>query len=448
MDSANNPGDVAKKTLTRLAKERLTPTAENYCVTFRKVRADEEPWSSYCHYTGQLQEALREMLRPWLSPNAALESETAKLVRELDGDTASATKDADLVRIRNSAEAIGSRLRRHLVGAAEVQAELLAVLQLLMGGIANFGEQGQWLHEHLKQLDELVSKPLAALNLRRARKVLREIIDKQAEFGNAMGEAQQTLKAVMSELVQQAAALARNTAGYEQKVGELSVRVQAANDLTAIRTVVSDLGSFVHSMGDSIRSSHAEMSATHERLVHAERQIQDLRQSLAETSEQARRDRLTGALNRTGLEDIWQREVEAAKATGLPLSLGLLDVDNFKLLNDSHGHQVGDEALVHLSSVIRNALHGTDTMARYGGEEFVVLLPDTDANGAEAVMRRLQRELTKHFFLHHNERVLITFSAGVSLVKPGDDSIVSAIERADAALYRAKHQGKNRVAIG
>jgi diguanylate cyclase len=87
-------------------------------------------------------------------------------------------------------------------------------------------------------------------------------------------------------------------------------------------------------------------------------------------------------------------------------------------------------------------------MARYGGEEFVVLLPDTDASGAEAVMRRLQRELTKHFFLHHNERLLITFSAGVSLVDPGDDSIVSAIERADAALYRAKHQGKNRVAIG
>jgi diguanylate cyclase len=317
-----------------------------------------------------------------------------------------------------------------------------------MANIAGFGEQSQWLHEQLKLMDDLVSKPLAALNLRRARKVLREIIERQTEIRTAVGEAQETLKLVMRELVQQAATLARNTAGFEEKVSNLSERVHAANDLSAIRNVVGELGSFVHAMGDSIRSSHMEMTATHERLIQAERQVVDLRQSLAETSEQARRDRLTGTLNRNGLEDIWLREITAAKASGLPLSIGLLDVDNFKVLNDSHGHQVGDEALVHLAQVIRNALHGTDTMARYGGEEFVVLLPDTDAKGGEAVMRRLQRELTKHFFLHHNERLLITFSAGVSLVDPYQDSIVSAVERADTALYLAKNSGKNRVAIG
>lgn len=448
MDPVDNPGDTAKRTLTRLARERLAPVPENYCVTYRGLRTEEEPWSTYCQYTRQLQESLRLILEPWLASPGHLDQEIGRQTQEMDRLVAEASKDSDLPHIRSMAEALGGRMRRHLAGAAEVQTELLTVLHLLMSSAAKIGDQGQWFRERFRQLDELVSQPLAALNLRRARRLLKDILERQREVGQAMGEAQSALKAVMNELVQQAATLARNTAGYEQEVGDLSHRIHAANDLTSIRSVVSDLGSFVQAMGENLRSSHTDMSATHEKLLVAERQIVSLRQSLAETSEQARRDRLTGTLNRTGLEEIWDREVTAARASGLPLSLGLLDVDNFKTLNDRLGHQAGDEALVHLSSVIRHALHGTDTMARYGGEEFVVLLPDTDAEGAELVMRRLQRELTKHFFLHGNEKLLITFSAGVSLVDPDLDNIVTAVERADAALYRAKNSGKNQVLIG
>jgi GGDEF domain-containing protein len=99
---------------------------------------------------------------------------------------------------------------------------------------------------------------------------------------------------------------------------------------------------------------------------------------------------------------------------------------------------------VALNVVNRSAPRPTDTIARYGGEEFVLLLPNTTIDGAVEVMRRVQRDLTRRIFLRNNERLLITFSAGVTLRRPGEDG-TSAIARADEAMLRAKQEGKNRV---
>ena len=105
---------------------------------------------------------------------------------------------------------------------------------------------------------------------------------------------------------------------------------------------------------------------------------------------------------------------------------------------------VSDEALQHLVRVTKRTMRPSDVLARYGGEEFMLLLPDTNQDEAIEVMVRLQRNLTKAFFLHNNERVLITFSAGVALRRSGEPQ-PSAIDRADKALYEAKRSGKNRV---
>jgi diguanylate cyclase len=130
-----------------------------------------------------------------------------------------------------------------------------------------------------------------------------------------------------------------------------------------------------------------------------------------------------------------------------PLSVSLLDIDNFKNLNDRLGHETGDEALIHLVKVVRECLRPQDTLARYGGEEFVILMPDTVLDEAIQAMTRLQRELTKNFFLAGNEKVLITFSAGVAQLA-AEESAAEAIKRADQAMYLAKRSGKNRVMAG
>ncbi|URI08408.1 GGDEF domain-containing protein [Aquincola tertiaricarbonis] len=131
---------------------------------------------------------------------------------------------------------------------------------------------------------------------------------------------------------------------------------------------------------------------------------------------------------------------------GRPLAVGLIDIDNFKKLNDTLGHAAGDEALKSLARLVQQALRPVDHVARFGGEEFVVLLPGTEVADAQQVLTRLQRQLTASLFMHDGKDVFVTFSAGVTAYRPGE-RIEVALERADEALYEAKHQGKNRTCV-
>ena len=138
------------------------------------------------------------------------------------------------------------------------------------------------------------------------------------------------------------------------------------------------------------------------------------------------------------------REIADVKRKDTRLCAALLDIDNFKKLNDTKGHEAGDAALTHLVAVTRESMRPQDTLARYGGEEFVIVMPDTQIEQGIEAMTRLQRELTKRFFLADNEKIVITSSAGVAQLAPGETP-QDAIKRADQAMYLAKRAGKNRV---
>jgi len=190
--------------------------------------------------------------------------------------------------------------------------------------------------------------------------------------------------------------------------------------------------------------SRDELRSTQQKVQESEARIRELELELEMTSDLVRHDQLTGVLNRRGLEDIFDKEIGRSKRHDTVLCVGMLDIDNFKKLNDTLGHDVGDQALTHLASVCRDTLRPQDTVARYGGEEFIILLPETSLDDALIALTRLQRELTRKFFLHANEKVLITFSAGVTQMTPEDTQAI-VIKRADEAMYKAKQSGKNRV---
>ncbi|HEY1397060.1 GGDEF domain-containing protein [Roseateles sp.] len=157
----------------------------------------------------------------------------------------------------------------------------------------------------------------------------------------------------------------------------------------------------------------------------------------------ATRDALTGALTRRAVLQAGGEEFDRWQRYGQPLSLLLLDIDHFKLVNDRHGHQAGDRVLAGAVAVMREQLRVTDRLGRYGGEEFVILLPSTDAASARASAERVRIALASH--VPEPGIPPCTASLGVAWAQAGDAGLDALLARADEALYRAKASGRNRV---
>ncbi len=155
-------------------------------------------------------------------------------------------------------------------------------------------------------------------------------------------------------------------------------------------------------------------------------------------------DKLTGIYNRVKFEDSLDKEMKSFRDTNAPFSIIFFDIDHFKKVNDTYGHDVGDEVLKNITSIVGAKLRGSDIFARWGGEEFIILLPRTPLQSAKELAERLRIALEETKM----EKVgVVTCSFGISEVKEFDDK-KECIKRADEALYRAKNNGRNRVEIG
>jgi diguanylate cyclase len=336
--------------------------------------------------------------------------------------------------------------RAHFVAEdqAEMKSALLHLVHLIVDNISELVVDDQWLAGQISVVRELVNKPLNLRQLDDVERRMKDVIVKQGLLKKSLNEARDRLKLMLATFVDRLADFSETTSGYHDKIEKCAERISQARDITDLSDVLDEVMRETREVQLNAARSRDEMSLMRTRVNDAEREVSRLQDELAHASELVRHDALTGALNRKGMDEALEREVARMRRQGGSLSLAMLDIDNFKKLNDSLGHAAGDAALMHLSSVARETIRPQDTLARYGGEEFVVLLPNTPLDDAVSAMVRVQRELTRRFFLNNNDKVLITFSCGVAELN-GEEMPYDALKRADDAMYLAKRAGKNRV---
>ena len=399
---------------------------------------------------GELADTLRDLLSRTLREVVpASLAEQPELIREADGIASTLDAAESLDQLRQTGDLLrrfAFKLEMATGEAAEVQTGLLNLLRLLLENIDELVLDDQWLHGQVEILRGVLDTPANLRQIDDAERRLKEVIYKQSQLKHNLCEAQQAIKSMIAGFIDQLADFAESTDSYHDAIGQCAQQVSAARDISQIGGVLDEVMRQTRSMQIHAVRSRDDLIATRQRADEAEARVIALQRELDETSRLITLDPLTGAFNRRGLEDMFEKESGRASRRHGSLCVALLDLDNFKQINDTFGHHNGDETLVHLVKTIRENLRPQDSVARYGGEEFILLYPETSLDEAAAALTRLQRALTSALFLLNDQKVLITFSAGVTQWQV-EEALDTVAERADKAMYRAKLNGKNRVEI-
>jgi diguanylate cyclase (GGDEF)-like protein len=199
------------------------------------------------------------------------------------------------------------------------------------------------------------------------------------------------------------------------------------------------------SMAVSLANNFSRMLGTLEEEVN--KRTADLSEANMLLAEAARADPLTGLLNRRGFLEESATEVQRFYRSGRPFSIILADVDHFKRFNDKHGHACGDYVLRRIATILGERLRDVDRVARWGGEEFIMLLPETDTQGAAVLADKLRKYVDESLFHFEGETISSTMTFGVATFR-NDETLDRCIARADTAMYHGKKAGRNKVMLG
>jgi diguanylate cyclase len=224
-------------------------------------------------------------------------------------------------------------------------------------------------------------------------------------------------------------------------------QIQAINDVAGETQAGVDPTQLVARLMNELAKAASRATKLETGFAEKTRELDAIRETLSKSEQRARTDMLTGLANRRALEEFFRTAQIAAMEKGEALSVLMLDIDHFKLINDNFGHGVGDQVLRLMAQVLRDRVRDIDLPARYGGEELIAVLPGIDLTACTDVAERIRRAIADCRITRRSTgEVLptITVSIGVAQFQPGE-SMADLIERCDRALYRAKGAGRNRV---
>jgi diguanylate cyclase len=379
----------------------------------------------------------------------ASEPRAAELADELAGLAARVSREGATPALADAVADVCHRVRRLFGLRHELVDELLALCHSLTDGIADLAEDRRWAEGQAEGMRLRLQGAAGARAVRAARELLEETRAAQRSLQTERAHARDALKDMVRQVLAELGELGSATGRFSDQMASYAQAIEAADSLDS-------LAAAVHEMLDESRTVHALVSGARDRLAaeHAratalESRVLGLEADLRRLSDEVSTDALTQVANRRGLAQAFEQETARVLRDGAdqaPLAVGLIDIDNFKKLNDSLGHAAGDVALQSLAARVKEWLRPVDHIARFGGEEFVLLLPGTPVDEAQQVLTRLQRRLSASLFMHEGKEVFVTFSAGVTAWRPGEAVDVS-LSRADEGLYEAKRTGKNRTCI-
>ena len=397
--------------------------------------ADERPW-------GRIVDTLGGTTRAALPPqdeSAELSNALAALVERVGREGASAPLADELEAVCRRA-GIVLQHRHHLVD------QLGALCQELTASLTDLAEDDSWAQGQCDAMRIKLDEGLTARGVRAVSELLRDTRERQGTLRAEREKARESLKTLINRMLAELGELGSQTGRFHESVGRYADVIEKADSLESLAGVVREMVEETRTVQALVQQTQTRLQDEHARASELNSRVVELEGELKRLSSEVSTDQLTQIANRRGLLQAFEGERSRVEREGAALAVGLLDIDNFKRLNDELGHAAGDEALRSLAAVVSKTLRPTDMVARYGGEEFVVLLPVTPVDEGQQILTRLQRSLSGGLFMHENKQVFVTFSAGVTAYRAGE-SIEAALERADQALYEAKRTGKNRTCI-
>ena len=377
------------------------------------------------------------------------EPRAAELADELSTLAARVAQEGATPVLASAVADVCHRVRRLFGLRHELVDELLALCHSLTDGLADLAEDRTWVEGQAEGLRLRLQGAAGARAVRAARELLDETRAAQRSLQAERAQARDALKDMVRQVLAELGELGSATGRFSDKVAGYVQAIEAADSLDSLAAAVREMLDESRTVHDLVAGARDRLAAEHARASALESRVLGLEAELRRLSDEVSTDALTQVANRRGLAQAFTQETARVLRDGpeqAPLALGLIDIDNFKKLNDSLGHAAGDVALQSLAARVKEWLRPVDHIARFGGEEFVLLLPGTPVDEAQQALTRLQRRLSASLFMHEGQEVFVTFSAGVTAWRPGE-TVEAALARADEGLYEAKRTGKNRTCV-
>ncbi|MBH9575854.1 GGDEF domain-containing protein [Inhella proteolytica] len=405
----------------------------------------EAPPSHWPRIGAELHQTVQVALQP-AGDAPALVQRIEQLLADLQREQQAAQQgDASAARAEAIAQ-LCAQARRLLEHRLHLSSQLGSLCRELSASLVELSEDESWAQGQAVAMNDTLDQGLSALAVRSVAERLAHTRARQHALREERRAARDALKGLMQTLLSDLGALGEHTDRFHQHLGRYTEVIEKADSIESLTGAVREMLQESRTVQGLVQQTQAKLSGEHQRASALAERVNQLEVELLRLSEEVQTDQLTKVANRRGLQAAFVTEQARQEREGAPLALALLDIDNFKKLNDSLGHAAGDEALKGLAARAQSILRPGDLVARYGGEEFVLLLPNTPLDEARQVLGRLQRALSASLFMHEGKDVFVTFSAGATLYRSGE-ALEDALQRADEALYEAKRTGKNRACV-